>query len=256
MPNPLQIVRMAGSLPGVRQLVNLYNKIPTAVNPVRTRETTTLLGTFGKMINPLNPFIAIPTGASILLNTDVDIPPMSVLDLLGISGSTPQGDNKFDNWQRLGYKSKADMIARVSAQEQKENPRPYQGPPVPPNLPRRNPTAATQGGSTEATQTRPRPTRGAEPTGSAPPAPILPPPPPRTGTAATPAKSELAQIYAEQVRLGKELGAQEMVRRLTEARPMTTVNEADLIAWATQNPALAYREMLRRESLVPQTSSL
>lgn len=247
---------MAGSLPGVKQLVNLYNRIPTAVNPVRTRETTTVLGTLGKMVNPLNPLIAIPTGASVLLNTDIDIPPVSVLDLLGISGSTPQGDGKFDNWQRLGYKSKADMIARVTIQEQKENPKPHMGPPVPPNLPRRNTTPAAQEGAAGTTQTRSRPPRGAESLGSAPPAPILPPPPPRTGTAAVPAKSELAQMYAEQVRLGKELGAQEMVRRLTEARPVTTVNETDLIAWATQNPALAYREMLRRESLVPQTSSL
>lgn len=39
---------------------------------------------------------------------------------LGLAGSTPQSEDPFDNWQRLGYKSKDDMIRRTSAQAQLE----------------------------------------------------------------------------------------------------------------------------------------
>ncbi len=60
--------------------------------------------------------------------------------------------------------------------------------------------------------------------------------------------SPLALEYARQRRLGELLGAQEMVRRLNEARPMATVSDENLLSWASANPALAYREMLRRES--------
>lgn len=63
-------------------------------------------------------------------------------------------------------------------------------------------------------------------------------------------ESPLAAEYAQQRRIAELLGAQEMVRRLNEARPMTTVPDEDLLTWAGANPALAYREMLRREELV------
>jgi hypothetical protein len=61
--------------------------------------------------------------------------------------------------------------------------------------------------------------------------------------------SPLAKEYAQQQRIAELLGAEEMVRRLNAARPMATVSDEDLLTWADANPALAYREMLRRESL-------
>jgi len=61
--------------------------------------------------------------------------------------------------------------------------------------------------------------------------------------------SPLAKEYAQQQRIAELLGAEEMVRRLNSARPMATVSDEDLLTWADANPALAYREMLRRESL-------
>jgi hypothetical protein len=64
-----------------------------------------------------------------------------------------------------------------------------------------------------------------------------------------PEMSPLAKEYAQQQRIAKLLGAEEMVRRLNAARPMTTVSDEDMLTWAKENPALAYREMLRRESL-------
>ena len=61
--------------------------------------------------------------------------------------------------------------------------------------------------------------------------------------------SPLAKEYAQQQRIAERLGAEEMFRRMNAARPMTTVSDEDLLTWADANKALAYREMLRRESL-------
>ena len=70
-----------------------------------------------------------------------------------------------------------------------------------------------------------------------------------TAPSQPPEMSPLAKEYAEQQRLAELLGAEEMIRRMNAVRPMTTVGDEDMLTWAKANPALAYREMLRRESL-------
>lgn len=70
-----------------------------------------------------------------------------------------------------------------------------------------------------------------------------------TAPSQPPEMSPLAKEYAEQQRLAELLGAEEMIRRMNAVRPMTTVSDEDMLTWAKANPALAYREMLRRESL-------
>ena len=70
-----------------------------------------------------------------------------------------------------------------------------------------------------------------------------------TAPSQPPEMSPLAKEYAQQQRIAELLGAEEMVRRLNAARPMTTVSDEDLLTWADANKALAYREMLRHESL-------
>ena len=70
-----------------------------------------------------------------------------------------------------------------------------------------------------------------------------------TAPSQPPEMSPLAKKYAQQQRIAELLGAEEMVRRMNAARPMTTVSDEDLLTWADANKALAYREMLRRESL-------
>lgn len=77
-----------------------------------------------------------------------------------------------------------------------------------------------------------------------------------SGAAQVQAASPLAETYAQQKRIGELLGAQEMIRRLNQAKPIATAAEENLREWAAANPALAYREMLRRERLNAQTSSL
>lgn len=78
----------------------------------------------------------------------------------------------------------------------------------------------------------------------------------KPGAAQVQKASPLAETYAQQKRIGELLGAQEMIRRLNQAEPMATVVDENLREWAAANPALAYREMLRREQLNAQTSSL
>lgn len=75
-------------------------------------------------------------------------------------------------------------------------------------------------------------------------------PPPVAATPVTPAPmNELAQMYAQQKQLGQILGAEEMVRRIRQADPNYGISDENLAAWAKQNPALAYREMMKREGL-------
>ncbi len=98
--------------------------------------------------------------------------------------------------------------------------------------------------------------RQAAATPATPAAPSLPAATVDPGAAQVQATSPLAETYAQQKRIGELLGAQEMIRRLNQAEPMATVAEENLREWAAANPALAYREMLRRERLNAQTSSL
>ena len=93
-------------------------------------------------------------------------------------------------------------------------------------------------------------------TPATPAAPSLPAATVDPGAAQVRATSPLAETYAQQKRIGELLGAQEMIRRLNQAEPMATVADENLREWAAANPALAYREMLRREQLNAQTSSL
>jgi hypothetical protein len=75
-------------------------------------------------------------------------------------------------------------------------------------------------------------------------------PPPAATTPVTPAPmNELAQMYAQQKQLGQTLGAEEMVRRIRQADPNYGISDENLAVWAKQNPALAYREMMKREGL-------
>lgn len=89
---------------------------------------------------------------------------------------------------------------------------------------------------------------------AAPAAPSLPATTVDPGAAQVQAASPLAEMYAQQKRIAELLGAQEIIRRLNQVDPR--FDRPDMQTWAAANPALAYREMLRREQLNAQTSSL
>ena len=96
--------------------------------------------------------------------------------------------------------------------------------------------------------------RQAAATPATPAAPNLPATTVDPGATQVQAASPLAETYAQQKRIGELLGAQEMIRRLNQVDPR--FDRPDMQTWAAANPALAYREMLRRERLNAQTSSL
>jgi hypothetical protein len=293
-----QITRMAGTNPVVQGLVKVYNKIPVAINPIRTRTPTTQAGAWGKALNPLNPANA----ALGIIGTKVPEIPGSIPELLiGLQGSAPYSDNPYDNWKALRYKSREDMMNRVGQQMVREAamPDPYMfwealgyksrqdmvnrvGVPAPrsatqPAKPAASPpaTGLRLAAPAEPAYRPPAPARTSyvAPSTPAPQVPASSGPRPAqvtrvaqaprtqlTQPAAAPVEqvpdSALAREYAQQRRVAELLGAEEMVRRLNAARPMTTVGDEDLLTWADANPALAYREMLRRERLNAQTSSL
>jgi hypothetical protein len=60
-----------------------------------------------------------------------------------------------------------------------------------------------------------------------------------------PTNVPLAQFYRAQSELGAKLGASELVRLMKETGRVEGVPEDALIKWATQNPGLAYREVLK-----------
>ena len=251
---------MAGSSPVVQQIVRTYNRIPVAINPGRTRTPTTIWGAVGKAVNPLNPMNAAMGLAGITLpGVPTSIPDL----LLSLQGSSPQTDDPYANWKALRYKSREDMINRVGQQMVREaalpgqpvTPPPATGlrlaapaepafrPPTPARTSYVGPPAPAVRASAPSAQRSPQPAPVAQPTSSQAAqvtAPVQTP---------APEMSPLAKEYAQQQRIAELLGAEEMVRRLNAARPMTTVSDEDMLTWADANPALAYREMLRRESL-------
>ena len=60
-----------------------------------------------------------------------------------------------------------------------------------------------------------------------------------------PTNVPLAQFYRAQAELGKKLGATELVRLMKETGRAEGVPDEALVKWATQNPGLAYREVLK-----------
>ena len=106
-------------------------------------------------LQPSSAFARVPVLGSMPSWAQSLVAPTSVagtiVGLTQLEGSTPQSEDPYDNWQRLGYSSKDDMLRRVSRQAQIENSdrargSEQYGPPIPAG-------------------------------GTPPPAPVLPPPP-------------------------------------------------------------------------------
>lgn len=166
---------------------------------------------------------------------------------LGLAGSASQNDDPFDNWKRLGYVSKDDMIRRVSAQAQIEagdkarvpgvySPEDY-GPPRAAGIPPTTPPAPPEK----------RPVEEDHPpiTGKVPPTPT-PSPEERTQ------ENDLARFYAKTHMRGAEMAkGGELQRRLWESGEMRGMTPETLMSWVEANPGVAYREAQRR-GLLPE----
>lgn len=137
--NPLEYLqslaaRAKSSIPAParRMAGQVWRSIPVQLNPLRTATPTTLLGKIGKQTNPLSPgnipnVLAASVIGELLGGRTVGegvafaagaMNP--VITALSLSGDSPVSNDPYDNWKRLGYPSKDEMIKRVAAQAELE----------------------------------------------------------------------------------------------------------------------------------------
>lgn len=195
-----------------------------------------------------------------------------------LAGSTPQSDDPYSNWQRLGYSSREDMVSRVAKQQAFEQAiarRPAgvyiaddYGPPRPVRyddgtvlmgdyrIDRFNPRVA----NAETQDVQPR--RDATPPASRRPieerrppvtreVPASPIPQPQAQVQPQ-AMNELAQLYARQRVLGAEMAkGGELQRRLYEGGAVEGMSPEALMTWVEAHPDLAYR-LAEKRGLLPE----
>ena len=226
-------------------------KLPVALNPFQTRQPTTTLGRLGKELNPLNPrnaaILAVTELVRAVAGKTLDkegqerieymtlgmLPgiALNVLDA-GAVGATPAKEQELIEQSRQYF-------AKQKLQSPTQAPKPQPGPRVD--------ASTTQAQFyTRAPQQSPR---------VVPTTPIAPPQPTIGPTAiaaaqadlAAPTNVPLAEFYGAQEQLGGQLAQSgELQQRLQQTG---MVSDA-LMEWAKANPALAYRELLKREKRV------
>lgn len=190
-----------------------------------------------------------------------------------LAGSSPQSDDPYANWQRLGYKSREDMAARIEKQKAfdqavaRRAPSTFiaddYGPPRPVQyddgtilvgnyrVDRFTPTVA------EAETSAAQPVRTVRPPAVQRPVeerhapvsqemPASPAPQPQS-------MNELAQLYARQRILGTEMAkGGELQRRLYEGGAVEGMSPEALMSWVEANPDLAYR-LAEKRGLLPSS---
>ncbi len=203
---------------------------------------------------------------------------------LGLGGSTPQGDTSTSNWRALGYSSEQDMKNRIAAQMQKDAeartravalqnrpPNVYiaddYGPPRPVryqdgglmigeyavtrfDTPAQREVESTQpdrGGVTAPAARRPVEERRAPVT-----SPVTPEVTQPSQQRERQVGNELAQLYAKQYQLGREMEQSgELQRRLWEGGAAQGMTFENLMSWAERHPDLAYR-LAEKRGLLPE----
>lgn len=195
-----------------------------------------------------------------------------------LAGSTPQTDDPYGNWQRLGYSSREDMVSRVAKQQAVDQAlarRPAgvyiaddYGPPRPVRyndgtvlvgeyrIDRFNPSVATaeiQDVQPRRDATAPATRRPVEE--RRPPitreVPASPTPQPQAQVQPQ-AMNELAQLYARQRILGAEMAkGGELQRRLYEGGAVEGMSPEALMTWVEAHPDLAYR-LAEKRGLLPE----
>ena len=189
----------------------------------------------------------------------------------GLAGSSPQSDDPYGNWQRLGYKSREDMVSRVAKQQAADQalasrpPRTYiaddYGPPRPVKyddgtilvgdyrVDRFNSAPASTGAG--AAQARPDATAPATRRPVEEQRPPVTREVPASPTPQPQSMNELAQTYARQRVLGAEMAkGGELQRRLYEGGAVEGMSPEALMTWVDANPDLAYR-LAEKRGLLP-----
>lgn len=228
--------------------------IPTYLNPFKSRTPTTKLGRVGKALNPLNPFNArailieeaIRAVAGKYLPADTQRrleyfsfgPQVGVLaNILDAGTVNAQDDQKLTQESdriRRGMQRQKEIESLSPAEVKALSRSPVVDRPAPPVT--REVSAPAQS-YIPALSTQQPPPRSIPLTASPTPVPEE--------------QNELAIEYTKQNLLGKAMSeGGELQRRLFEAGGGAGMAPEDFMAWVGSNPGVAYREMLRRESLV------
>jgi hypothetical protein len=220
-------------------------RIPVALNPFKTRVPTTRLGAFGKALNPLNPINA----ATMLLEEAVGgivgktlgpearqrveyfslgLQPGLVLNILDAGAVSANQD-------QLVKQAQADYLREQKQQRAQQT--------------RVGELQAPQ--QTRTSAVSPAAQRPVEETHSpvSRQVPVSPNPPQRREPETM---NELAQLYAEQYRKGREMEqGGELQRRLMEGGAVPGMTPEALMTWVEANPDLAYR-LAEKRGLLPE----
>ena len=229
-------------------------EIPTYLNPFKSRTPTTKLGRVGKALNPLNPFNArailieeaVRAVAGKYLPADTQRrleyfglgPQVGVLaNILDAGTVNAQDDQKLIQESeriRLGMQRQKEIESLSPAEIKALSRSPVVDRPAPPVT---REVSAPAPSYIPALSTQQPPPRSIPLTASPTPLPEE--------------QNELAIEYTKQNLLGKAMSeGGELQRRLFEAGGGAGMAPEDFMAWVGSNPGVAYREMLRRESLV------
>ena len=228
--------------------------IPTYLNPFKSRTPTTKLGRVGKALNPLNPFNArailieeaVRAVAGKYLPADTQRrleyfglgPQVGVLaNILDAGTVNAQDDQKLIQESeriRRGMQRQKEIESLSPAEIKALSRSPVVDRPAPPVT---REVSAPAPSYIPALSTQQPPPRSIPLTASPTPLPEE--------------QNELAIEYTKQNLLGKAMSeGGELQRRLFEAGGGAGMAPEDFMAWVGSNPGVAYREMLRRESLV------
>lgn len=239
----IQTVRMAGQNPVVKSILSATDKIPVALNPLRTRTPTTLLGGVGKSVNPLNPFNAAALVSSAIARKYLSpedaqrveyfgfgLQPGIVLNVLDAGAVNASEDQELQRY-RTQFLQRANAEAAAKTNLGTPTPPPGAGNRVDASTPQignRQPAPAQSASVPQFTEAS---LQAANTSYEA------------------PKNVPLSQFYGAQQALGRELEKTgELQRRLKESGAAAGMTDAALMAWAQKNPGLAYRELVGRES--------
>jgi len=218
-------------------------RFPVALNPFKTRVPTTRLGALGKALNPLNPINA----ATMILEEAIG----------GIVGNT-LGPEARQRVEYFGYGGILPGIALnvldagaagATDEEQRQLREAFA------KQRKANETRAAELESPQQTRTfAPSPAARRPVEESRPPIsqqiPASPNPPQQREPETM---NELAQLYAEQYRKGREMErGGELQRRLMEGGAVPGMTPEALMTWVEANPDLAYR-LAEKRGLLPET---
>lgn len=258
-----QVVRIATTNPVVAPILKQYRaRVP---EPVR-RYINPRLNPLSAVqdISQLNAALMAPnkeTGAVIYGAGLIHPIAGSLAALSQLGGDSPQGVNPYYNWKGLGYKSEQDMRDRIRAQIARENATALVGrlpaagfgtvpqftvPPAP--QPQGSRDVQPMGNPVDSNT--PRVTAPASQTSLAPAAAPIP-----YGAYEAAVTTGLAggsvtprDLYRAQEYYGRQMEESgELQRRLKDVGGAAGMSDEALMTWAQKNPALAYREMLKRE---------